>query len=183
MPTYTVADVVDIIKTFTAEQKAALKEQLEAVLEIIETTPPANGKQQEVSQTFGNISVDMAGGTGSRFDIGNNNQIQANGNASIREQQVQAMATANETDSLKMALQILEQLKQNVEQTESLNRLDKKQAQGMLEVVEEELQQEQPDKGLVEQAIDSLKTAFQGIKELAEPTIKIAGLVATAWGL
>ncbi|MFK7970537.1 MAG: hypothetical protein AB8F95_09225, partial [Bacteroidia bacterium] len=84
---------------------------------------------------------------------------------------------------LQAALTILENLKSLIAYQHSLNPLVKEIAQQKIESVQQELKQDTPDKGLVDQAISTLRKGVSGIEELAEPVMRISALLAQAWTL
>ena len=168
MPQYSVDEVVDIVKSLTAEQQAKLRSQLSALW--VQPPAPAAAKAQQ-SQSFGNISI----GSGSSFDL---NQVSADGSVDLSRTAAQ-MADSGQSN-LSTALALLAQLKQDIHTVEELNRLEKKTAASTIELVEEELQKPKPDQGLIEHAIDALSKGLAGVEKLAAPTIRVAKLVATA---
>ncbi|HEY9710723.1 MAG TPA: hypothetical protein V6D48_21115 [Oculatellaceae cyanobacterium] len=170
MPKYSVDEVLDIIKTLTADEKSLLQEQLPNVLgTAAASATPQRGHTQ--SQSFDKFSMgsgnaftaNQAGGDVNSAQTLNNNQGSVQ-NASLTE-----------------ALAILQSLKQEVNQSDALNRLEKTTVEGTIKVIQEELTKPKPDKSLVEQAIDSLKKGLEGVLILAEPVTKVAALVAKAW--
>ncbi|MBC1193060.1 hypothetical protein PN434_06540 [Microcystis aeruginosa CS-558/01A06] len=166
MPTYSVSDILEIIKTLNPEQKLELQRELPSVLAAVgrEATTPAK------SQSMSGVTI-----TGSS-EIGLS-QIQAEG-SSINQSKTQA--TLENTD-LKEALSVLEKLKQAVVTNSDLNPLLKEVAEEKIQAIQKEVQKPQPDKSLVDQAIAALKKGLAGVEELAEPVMKVAGLVAKAW--
>ncbi|WP_430013500.1 hypothetical protein ACQY1Y_20955 [Microcystis ichthyoblabe FBCC-A1114] len=166
MPTYSVSDILEIIKTLNPEQKLELQRELPSVLAAVgkEATTPAK------SQSMSGVTI-----TGSS-DIGLS-QIQAEG-SSINQSKTQAKL---ENTDLKEALSVLEKLKQAVVINSDLNPLIKEVAEEKIEAIQKEVKKPQPDKSLVDQAIAALKKGLAGVEELAEPVMKVAGLVAKAW--
>jgi hypothetical protein len=47
-----------------------------------------------------------------------------------------------------------------------------------IEVVEEELDQQKPDKDLIDRAIEALSKKLEGIEKLAQPLLKLTKLIA-----
>lgn len=74
MPKYTIEDVLDIIKTFTPEEKITLQSQLATALNSPAGVTPSSRNQQ--SQSFGNVTL----GSGNTFDA---NQISAEGSVNL----------------------------------------------------------------------------------------------------
>lgn len=166
MPTYSVSDILEIIKTLTPEQKLELQRELPSVLAAVskETTTPAK------NQSMSGVTITDSS------DIGLS-QIQAE-RSSINQSETQA--TLENTD-LKEALSVLENLKQAVATHGDLNPLIKEVVEEKIQTIEKEVQKPQPDKSLVDQAIVALKKGLAGVAELAEPVMKVSGLVAKAW--
>lgn len=167
MPTYSVSDILEIIKTLTPEQKLELQRELPSVLAAVgkETIIPAK------NQTMSGITI-----TDSRdIDL---SQIQAEQGSSINQSKTQAIL--KNTD-LQEAMSVLEKLKHAVVTNSNLNPLIKEVAEEKIQAIQKEVQKPQPDKSLVDQAIAALKKGLAGVEELAEPVMKVAGLVAKAW--
>lgn len=167
MPTYSVNDVLEIIKTLTTEQKLELQRELPSILAADSKEAAAFVKSQSMSGVTitGSSDIDM-------------NQIQAEGGSSITQSKTQA--TLQNTD-LQEALTVLEKLKQAVAASNALNPLIKEVAEEKIQIIQKEAQKPKPDKSLVDQAITALKKGLAGVEELAEPVMKVAGLVAKAW--
>lgn len=167
MPTYSVSDILEIIKTLTPGQKLELQRELPTVLAAVGKDTTTSGKSQSMSEVTitGSSEIDLS-------------QIQAEQGSSIDQSKTQA--TLENTD-LKEALSVLEKLKQTVTTNSSLNPLIKEVAEEKIQAIQKEVQKPQPDKSLVDQAIVALKKGLAGVEELAEPVMKVAGLVAKAW--
>ncbi len=170
MPKYSVDEVLDIIKTLTADEKSLLQEQLPNVLGIAAASATAQRGHTQ-SQSFGNLSM----GSGNAFA-----PIQAVGDVNSA-QTLNNNQGSVQNASLTEALAILQSLKQEVNQSDALNRLEKTTVEGTIKVIQEELTKQKPDKSLVEQAIESLKKGLEGVLILAEPVTKVAVLIAKAW--
>jgi hypothetical protein len=166
MPTYSVSDVLEIIRTLAPEQKLELQRELPSVLAAVakETTTPAK------SQSMSGVAI-----TGSS-DI-NLSQLQAEG-SNIDQSKTQAIL---QNTDLKEALSVLEKLKQAVATNSDLNPLIKEVAEEKIQAIQKEVQKPQPDKSLVDKAIVALKKGFAGVEELAGPVMKVVDLVAKAW--
>ena len=89
--------------------------------------------------------------------------------------------TKNEKTELKEVFSLLRQLKEDINHSENLNPLLKAGAKEQVEKLELELKKSEPSKGLVEQRINILKQGFEDVVTLAEPTARIANLVAKIW--
>lgn len=169
MPKYTVEDVLEIVKTFTPEEKTALQNQLSAVLNSIDLPaikPPIARNQQ--AQSFGNLTL----GSGNTFDA---NQIAAEGSVNLARSTNKGQVVKPE---IQEALSLLQALKQGVANTEKLNILEKKNTEATISVVEEELAKPKPDKSLLSQATKALGVCCKNVAEFAEPALSIASIIA-----
>lgn len=168
MPKYSVEDVLEIIKTLSSEEKMVLESQLPKVLNSTSTVaikPPSRNQQ---SQSFGNITI----GNSSAFDA---NQIAAEGSVNLGQKPVTSEEVKAE---IKKALDLVEVMKQEVAKTDQLNKLEKKNAEASISVIEEELKKPKPDKNLLNQAGSVLGACVKGVAEFAEPTMTLAALIA-----
>lgn len=168
MPKYTVDEVLDIIKSLTAEEKTALQSQLSVILGTSATSNLQAQTQQ--SQSFGNITM----GDGNEVKA---EQFSAEGSVNISE--TNANIQGGKAD-IKEAFELLNYMKQELNKIDNLNALEKKDAQSKIEFVEEELKKSKPDKDLITQAVDALEKGLKGVEKLIEPTIKVAKLVGSA---
>lgn len=169
MPKYTVEDVLDIIKTFTTEEKKALQSHFPAILDstdLPEIKLPIARNQQ--SQSFGNVTLS----SGNTFDV---NQIAAEGSVNLAHSTNKDKFTKPE---IQEALDLLQTLKQGIANTEKLNILEKKNAEATISVVEEELAKPKPDKNLLSQAGQALQACCKSVAEFAEPALSIASIIA-----
>lgn len=169
MPKYTIEDVLDIIKTFTTEEKKTLQNHLSAILEYIDLPgiklPTARNQQ---SQSFGNVTLS----SGNTFDA---NQIAAEGSVNLAHSTNKDKFVKPEVQE---ALYLLQTLKQGIANTEKLNILEKKNAEATISVVEEELAKPKPDKSLLSQAGKALEVCCKSVAEFAEPALSIANIIA-----
>jgi hypothetical protein len=167
MPTYSVSDVLEIIRTLAPEQKLELQRELPSVLDAVtkETTTPAR------SQSMSGVAITDS----SYIDL---SQVNAENGSSINQNKTQV---ALQNADLQEVLSVLEKLKQAVAADNSLNPLAKAAAQEKIQTIQKEAQKPQPNKSLVDQAITALKGGLEGVKELAGPVMKVASLVANAW--
>lgn len=167
MPTYSVSDVLEIIRTLTPEQKLELQRELSSVLATASnaTTTPTKSQSMSGVAITGSSDIDLS-------------QIQADEGSSVNQNKTQA--TLQNTD-LQEALSVLEKLKQAVAANSTLNPLVKELVDEKIQTIQKEVQKLQPDKNLVAQAITTLKKGLTGVEELAEPVMKVASLVAKAW--
>jgi hypothetical protein len=166
MPKYTVEDVLDIIKTFTPEEKTALQTQLATALNSTASITPSSRNQQ--SQSFGNVTL----GSGNTFDA---NQIAAEGSVNLARSTNKGQVVKAE---IQEALDLLQTLKQGITKTDKLNVLEKKNAEATISVVEEELTKPKPDKNLLVQAGKALGVCCKSVAEFAEPALSIASIIA-----
>jgi hypothetical protein len=137
MPTYSVVDVLEIIRTLTPEQKLELQRELLRVLGTVskETITPAK------SQSMSGVTISDSS------DIGLS-QIQAEKESNVTQNKTQV--TLQNTD-LQEALDVLEKLKQAVAANSTLNPLIK-------EVAEEKIQTIQKDCSLEKGIIRGRRT-------------------------
>ncbi|MBN3906579.1 MAG: hypothetical protein HWQ35_08465 [Nostoc sp. NMS1] len=169
MPKYSVSEVLDIIKNFTAEEKSELQQSLSSVLDTIGT---AAKTVESHSQNIEGINI----GSGNS-DIAFTQQ-QADRGSSVNQSRTQA--TLQNADAQE-ALTFLSKLKQDITASNALNLIEKKTLEIPLQTIEGELKKPQPDKSLVEQSIEALKKSLKGVAELAEPVLKLAPLIAKVW--
>lgn len=179
MPRYTVDEVLAIIKTLTPEEKRQLKLQLPTVLELVEgvdaiATSPGITQQQTRSMSVGGDF--KVSGSGVTVDL--SQEQQAFGGQSMPQ-----TASISQEVQIQELLSELEHLKVAIAHNPSLNPIQKDTAAIPLKVMEQELQKTKPDKTLVEQAIATLQKGLEGVQTLAEPTMKVAALVAKAWAI
>ncbi|MBD2305283.1 hypothetical protein H6G17_07120 [Chroococcidiopsis sp. FACHB-1243] len=166
MPKYTIEDVLDIIKTFTPEEKITLQSQLATALNSPAGVTPSSRNQQ--SQSFGNVTL----GSGNTFDA---NQISAEGSVNLARSTNTGEFAKKE---IQEALDLLQTLKQGIAQTEKLNVLEKKNAEATISVVEEEITKPKPDKNLLTQAGSALENCCKKVAEFADPALAIANIIA-----
>lgn len=133
-------------------------------------SPQENPPSMNNSQVFGNITI---GGTNNPFNLMN----YTSGN--IKIDQSHHTQTIGQNSNLEAALTELEKLKQEIAATNSLNSIQKKQAEFPVEMLETELKKPQPDKSLINEAVEALKKGLEGIETLAEPTMRVAKILVT----
>lgn len=131
-----------------------------------------NPPSMNESQVLGNITI---GGTNNPFNLVNS----TSGNIKIN--QSHCTQTLGQNSNLEAALTELEKLKQAIATTNSLNSIQKKQAEIPVEMIETELKKPQPEKSLINEAVEALKKGLEGVETLAEPVIKVAKILATVW--
>lgn len=170
MPKYSVEDVLAIIQSLSPEEKQRLISRLPTVLDSAVTA--AGSSSQNRSMTVGgNFEVS---GSGLSVDF---SQQQAGG--SLHAPKIVEQAPS--APAIKVLARELAALKAEIKRSSDLNPLQKKTAAAPINVLQEELQKSQPDKNLIDQAVASLKKGLTGVQSLAEPTMKVAALVAKAW--
>ena len=166
MPKYTVDDVLEIIGSLSTEEKTILKARLSTVLEA--TTPADSVTQQSRAMTVGgNFQVS---GSGVAVDM---SQQQTVGNTT-------AGTTHGDTGTTQALLQALAVLQQQVLRSGGLNSIEKATAKVPIETMAAELEKEKPDKDLIDQSVEALRKGLAGVETLAEPVMRVAGLVAKA---
>ncbi|MBD2179345.1 hypothetical protein H6F42_20685 [Pseudanabaena sp. FACHB-1998] len=171
MPKYTVDEVLDIVKTFSSEEKKDLQNRLISVLDIPNTSSTQAGQSQ--FQSFGDFTFS---GSGSNTSLGINQQM--GGESNIAQTNTQ---TSVQNADLQEALSILAKLKQDIGSNTLLNPVQKATVEVPLKIVEEEAKKAKPDKNIIDQAIAALQKGLEGVSSLAEPVTKVAGLIAKAW--
>lgn len=169
MPKYSVEDVLNIIRTFTPQERRLLQEQLVSISESLET-PLSNQATTVGSQV--QTMRDLAAFGGSSISVNQGRNITSNQSRN----QVQA------TDvSVKEALSLFQALKRSIAVSSDLTVLDKKTLEAQITVAEEELKKPEPDKNLIDQVIEALQKGLKGVLTLAEPVTKIAEILAKTW--
>jgi hypothetical protein len=164
----TVEQILSSIATLTQEEKNELQNRLSNVLSTKASDLSQEGRSQ--SQSFGNISISGNGNdfaaiqSGNDLDLIKSNSFPSSQNIDFQE-----------------ALSLLENLRQELSLTPSLNTIEKRVLEIPIKTAEEELKKSKPDKDLIDQSIKSLKKGLEGIQSLAEPVMKVAALVAKAW--
>ncbi|WOD39101.1 hypothetical protein [Nodosilinea sp. E11] len=166
MPTYTVADILQIIGSLSVEEKAALKAQLSTVLEVASPAPSAS-QQSRTMTVGGNFQV---GGSDVTVDM---SQQQTVGHAPVS-------SPPGNADVTQALLQSLATLQQQVLNSASLNSIEKATAKVPMATLAAELEKEKPDKDLIDQSVEALRKGLAGVETLAEPVMRVAGLVAKA---
>jgi hypothetical protein len=171
MATYSVSEVLEIIKNLAPEEKVELKSHLPSLLDsIVSSATPQTLRTQ--SQSIGNVSIN-----------GNSNAFGANlvgGDATITQTSTQATV---QNTTLQEVLSLLAKLKQDIAHSNRLNPIEKATIEVSIKMAEAELQKSQPDKSLVDQAIAAFRKGIAGIEELAEPVMRVSSLIAKAWAV
>lgn len=171
MPKYSVSEILDIIRSLTSEEKQELSQHIPEVLGVsAKFTAPQ--KVQTQSQNLGNVTIS---GSGIAADLG---QKQVMG-GTLSSPQLLSQAQG---PVFLEALRELETLNQLVINNHDLDPLQKATTQAQIQVVTDELKKLEPDKGLVGRTISVLNQGLEGVIALADPVIKVANLIAKAWG-
>lgn len=89
------------------------------------------------------------------------------------------VTTNSNNSNLEAALSALAKLKQDIAQTEALNPMEKAMVEVPIKMIESELQKPEANKTLIDQAVAAIKKGLEGVETLAEPTMKVAQLLAT----
>lgn len=168
MPKYTVAEVLEIISSFSPEEKIQLQAQLPAILTMQPGDTAATAQQSRSMTVGGNFQV---GGTGVTVDM---SQRQTLGNGAIDQ-------VADRDTATQALLQAMAHLQQQILQSSQLNQIEKATAAVPLQTAVAELQKDQPDKTLIDQSVAALKKGLEGVETLADPVMRVAALVAKAW--
>ncbi|NEO55094.1 MAG: hypothetical protein F6K54_19645 [Okeania sp. SIO3B5] len=132
-------------------------------------SPESNPQSSNQSQSFGNITVT---GKGNNFNPRNNVNI---------DQSRTEIIGQNSESELASALAALIKLKQEIAATNSLNSIQKQQAEIPVKMIETELQKSQPNKSLIDEAVEALKKGLEGVEVLAGPVMKVAAILAKVW--
>ena len=151
------------------EKKELQLEISEMLISDISTTKSL----QRQSQSFRNVSID---GNNIAADFGQKQVI--GGNITSPQKVI-----STQDHSVQEALSVLAELKQAIINNDNLDVLQKATTEAQVRVIENELNNPEPDKGLVSCTISTLKKGLGGVLTLAEPVMKVANLVAKAWGI
>ncbi|MFM6213377.1 CHAT domain-containing protein [Planktothrix sp.] len=138
-------------------------------------SPQENPPSMNKSQSFGDITISGNSGTYYQgFQAFNTVDSQVNLNQSYTQ-------TVGEHSKIETALTELQKLKQEIAVTNALNSIQKKQAEFPVDLIETELKKPQPDKSLIDEAVEALKKGLEGVETLAEPVMKVAAILAGVW--
>ncbi|VXD12364.1 CHAT domain-containing protein [Planktothrix paucivesiculata] len=138
-------------------------------------SPQENPPSMNKSQSLGNITISGNSGTHYQgFQAFNTVDSEVNLDQSYTQ-------TVGENSKLETALNELQKLKQEIAATNALNSIQKKQAEFPVDMIEAELKKPQPDKSLIDEAVEALKKGLEGVETLAEPVMKVAAILAGVW--
>lgn len=164
-----------LIESLTAVEKSEL---LAKLTELLRTDNTNNSDLlragQNQSNTLSNITI-----RDGNFNF-TPNQSQG-GNVNITSHLSQD--SSQNKQEVEEVMEALTHLKQAIDQDDQMNPLVKDGAKGQIEKLEAELKKKEPDKSLVGHLVTTLKKGLEGVLTLAEPTMKVAALVAKAWGI
>jgi repressor of nif and glnA expression len=148
-----VEGAIDTIKKLTAgfstEQKADLLSRLPVALGVVSVSP---GEAPGQVQTTSVSGVSQTGAGGNVFNL---SPVQAGGDANVN----QTIQQTHNPD-LQQAVNVLEHLKAQIEQTSALDPLQKSGAKAQVEQLATELKKDEPDKNLVKHTIATLKQDY-----------------------
>lgn len=122
------------------------------------------------SQTIGTISIN-----GSHNPL---NVLQSGGNLNLN--QTSDQSSSGNAD-LEAALTLLAKLKRDVAASADLSAYAKEEAELRISRLEAKLQEPEPDKSFVNDAVQALQQGLSGVLTLAEPVTKVSALLAKAW--
>lgn len=169
----TVEQILASVEALDPGEKAELQQKLPKVLGVATATDTSSSGQSQ-SGSFGNVSIS---GSSNAADF---SQKQAGGNLSSTQQTVYNPA---QIADLKEALSLLAEIRQRISTSTEINPLIKAGVESQVQQAEEEIQKPEPNRDLVSHTITTLKKGLEGVQTLAEPTIKIAALIARVWGI
>lgn len=162
-----------VVVSLTVSEKSELLDALTDLLGVTSSDPSTSGQSQ--SNTVSGVTF---GEGNSAFSF---SPVQSQrGNVSVSPNFTQ---TSTQNAEVKQVIEALAHLKQAILQNEEINPLVKDGAKVQVEQLEEELKKPEPDKSLVGHTIATLKKGLEGVLTLAEPTMKVASLLAKVWGI
>lgn len=162
-----------VVTSMSAADKSDLLAKISQLLDTTDSKPSTSGQSQ--SNTLSGIN----------FSGGNNNALNfapvqnQGGNVNVATNFNQSYVSNPE---IKKVLDDLGQLKASIADNKEINPLLKEPVKLEVEKLEAELKKAQPDPTFVEKTVATLKQGLNGVLTLAEPTIKIASLVAKLYG-
>lgn len=168
MPKYNVAEVIEIIKSLSSDEKIALQQVIPELLNLEKSVE----KLLTTSQSISGITI---GDQNSSLEF---NQILADRGSGTTQSRSQLKA---HNADLHATLDALKQLHNQIDSSNVLSLLEKQIVAVPLKTLATELTKEKPDQTLVEQAIAALRKGLAGVETLAEPVKRVANLVAQAW--
>jgi uncharacterized small protein (DUF1192 family) len=117
--------------------------------------------------------------------VGNNFQSGASNMSNVSQVGGDSVVTqtsssqANNAD-LQSALEALAKFNQQVQETDSLSSLVKRETDLRISMIQAEIQKPKPDKSLVKEVIDALDQGLKGALTLATPVAELAAKIAIA---
>ena len=162
-----------VLGSLSSEEKTELLAELKKLLGMVNSNLSPDGQSQS------NTVSDVTFGSGNNvFDF---SPVQNQGGSV--SQSPSFTQTSNQNADVQQVFNELVKLKQAIEQNDDLNPLTKDGAKAQVEQLNQELQKPNPDKSFVSRTLITLKKGLEGIASCAEPSIKIASLVAKVWGI
>lgn len=162
-----------VVASLTASEKSKLLASLTDLLRVTGSDPSTSGQSQS-----NKVSEVTFGEGNSAFNF---SPVQSQrGNVSVSPHFNQ---TSAQNAEVQQVVEALAHLKQTILQNEEINPLVKDGAKVQVEKLEEELKKHEPDKSLLGHTITTLKKGLEGVLILAEPTMKVASLLAKVWGI
>ena len=162
-----------VVASLTVSEKSELLAAITDLLEAPSSNPSNSGQSQ--ANTVSGVTF---GQGNSAFNFSPVQSQKGNVNISPNFAQTSAQNT-----EVKDVIEALVNLKQSILQNEEISPLVKDGAKVQIEQLEKELQKPEPDKGLIEHTIVTLKKGLEGVLTLAAPTMKVASLIAKVWGI
>ncbi|MEO0409741.1 MAG: CHAT domain-containing protein [Cyanobacteria bacterium P01_A01_bin.135] len=132
--------------------------------------PPPTPAPPSQSQSFGNVTI---GGSGNQTNFS-----QAGGDINITRSISQS---GGDNKELQAALDALATLRQEVQASQELSAYTKRRTGEDIQMIEEELQKPQPDKGMIDEVVEALGKGLDGALKLATPVSQVAALIAKAY--
>jgi len=161
-----------LIESLTASEKSELLARLTELLTTNNSDLLRIGQNQ--SNTLSNVNI--------RDGNLNFTPSQSQG-GSVNISSHLSQDSSENKQEVQEVMEALTHLKQAIDQDDQMNPLVKDGAKGQIEKLEAELKKKEPDKSLVEHLVKTLQKGLEGVLTLAEPTMKVAVLVARAWGI
>ena len=162
-----------VVASMSAADKSDLLAKVSQLLEASDSKPTASGQSQ--SNTLSGIN--FSGGANNALNFAPvQNQ---GGNVNVASNFNQSYVVNPE---VKKVLEDLSQLKASIAESQEINPLLKEPVKMEVQKLEEELQKPEPNPTFVESTVATIKKGLEGVLTLAEPTVKIASLVAKLYG-
>ncbi len=170
MPKYSVSEVLNIIKSLTAEERIELQR---ALIGVLSSTVSPNPELESPTQLQNMSGISISGSSSVALS-----QIEADRGSNASHDETRA---AIQCTDFQAALNLLGQLKQDIAVTDALNLIEKKAIEIPIDTLEAELKRPKPDRSSVDKAVEALRRGLTGVTVLAEPVSRVAELIAKAW--